>query len=132
MTYSPRPRRFRRVVAARIANAGLITAEQILILAGIPEELADRFAGAFTTAVKAARLQPTATTWTKHRGRARKTAAYALDASLLGILLAYRPGGKPQLLKNGQLSRSKKEKARQKLVAEWTRLLFGPMFALAA
>jgi len=133
MQYSPSLRRFRRTAQAAARAAGLLTARDILAAAGIPADLADRFAGTFTTAVKASGINPAATTWTKRNGRARATAAYQLGAALLAELLTYRPGGKPALLKNGKPSGSKKEKARQQLVREWTRALAGHQaLALAA
>lgn len=125
MPYSPRPRRFRRTAAARITAAGLVTARDILTAVGIPAAMAERFSGAVTTALKDSGIAPAAITWTKRNGRARDTAAFRVAAGLLAALLVYRPGGKPTVLKSGKPSRSKKELARQKLVAEWTRNLFG-------
>lgn len=131
MPYSPRPRRFRRTIAATAKRAGLVTARSILVAAGIPAQLAERFAGTFTTAVKAAGIAPAATTWVKRNGQDRATAAYRVGVDLLAALLTYRPGGKPALLKSGKPSRSKRELQRQALVAEWTRALLG-RYALAA
>lgn len=97
MTHSPRPRRFRKIAQARAKRLGLITAREFLTRQGVPAPVADRFAGAFTRVVKKLGAVPTAATWSKRNGRARKTVAYnpATDlGALLGAFLTYTPGGK--------------------------------------
>ncbi|MFE9764783.1 hypothetical protein ACFYPC_09670 [Streptomyces sp. NPDC005808] len=97
MTYSPRPRRFRKIAQYRAKTLGLITARQFLTNQGVPAAVADRFAGAFSRVVKKLGAAPTSATWTKRNGRARKTLAYnpATDlGALLGAFLTYAPGGK--------------------------------------
>jgi alpha-beta hydrolase superfamily lysophospholipase len=96
MPYSPRPRRFRRIANAYAAKTGLATAAAVMAINGLGEQ-ASRYAAQITRAAKRLGTVVTGVVWTKHGGRARRTAAYDLGASALALIAAvatYLPGGK--------------------------------------
>lgn len=122
MTYSPRPRRFRRTATRRATTLGYLTTAVVMVRNGIPAETAERYAAQVTRAAARNGVEPTAVTFSKRNGRARATRAYDLAANGMALLLAlvsYRPAA-PRLLKNGQPSKAKAEQAKAQKYADYT------------
>jgi len=134
MQYSPRPRRFRKTLAANSRAAGNLTAGQLLTPV-VGRDMADRYAAQITKTAQKLGTSANAVTFTKRNGRARATAAYDVERDALNLVLAlatYRPSLSATVTKTGKPSNSKAAQAQREAFAAYQRAFNGRTAAAPA